>query len=116
MDHRSTMLEWQCPSKRATWAQTRQHRCCQTFRMSLRAASDVMCWGQGTACTPGGTKTACCGRCEAQFSMGLSVEDRLLVLSNSVEVLWLEPLCFSCQFLLLFEKLMLLLLLGRALN
>lgn len=100
----------------AIWAQPPQHRCCQTLRMSLLAASEGMCCGLGTACTPGGTRTTCCGRCEAQFSTGLCVEDRLLVLSNSVEVLWLEPLCFSYQFLLLLKKSMLLLLLGRALT
>lgn len=54
-------------------------------------------------------------KCKAQFSTVLCIEDRLLVLSNSVEILWLEPLCFSYQFLLLLRNLILLSLLGRAL-
>lgn len=85
-----------------------RHWCSQTLRMNLLTASGAMCWGLGTACTPGGTRTTCCGRCEAQFSTVSCVEDRLLVLSNSVEILWLELLCFSYQFLLLFKKVMLL--------
>lgn len=99
----------------AILAQPPQHKCCQTLRMSLLPALEAMCWGLGTVYTPGGTRTTRSGRCGAQFSIVLCVEERLLGISNSVEIMCLEPLSFSYQFLLLFKKLMLLPLLGRAL-